>query len=70
MEVSIDVPLGWRVDGQPGSFGVQTDRLPSASAPTPFHLFLAAIGTCAGIYVLGLSEVAVDPAPHPIEALR
>ena len=34
-----------------------TDQPPmgggEASAPTPFSVFLASIGTCAGIYVLG-----------------
>jgi ribosomal protein S12 methylthiotransferase accessory factor len=36
---------------------VRTDQPPQgggeASAPTPFATFLASIGTCAGIYVLG-----------------
>jgi ribosomal protein S12 methylthiotransferase accessory factor len=32
---------------------VHTDQPPQASAPTPFATFLASIGTCAGIYVLG-----------------
>jgi putative redox protein len=27
-----------------------------ASAPTPFSVFLASIGTCAGIYVLGFCQ--------------
>jgi ribosomal protein S12 methylthiotransferase accessory factor len=28
----------------------------TGSAPTPFALFLASIGTCAGIYVLGFCQ--------------
>jgi ribosomal protein S12 methylthiotransferase accessory factor len=53
MEMVIDFPGGSRVDAHFGSFTVQTDQPPAASAPTPFALFLSSIGTCAGIYVLG-----------------
>ena len=53
MEMLIDFPGGSRVDAHFGSFTVQTDQPPAASAPTPFALFLSSIGTCAGIYVLG-----------------
>ncbi len=49
----IDFPGGSRVDAHFGSFTVPTDQPPAASAPTPFAVFLASIGTCAGIYVLG-----------------
>jgi ribosomal protein S12 methylthiotransferase accessory factor len=53
MEMVIDFPGGARVDAHFGPFTVKTDQPPSASAPTPFAVFLASIGTCAGIYVLG-----------------
>ncbi len=57
MEMEITFPGGARVDANDGSFIVQTDQPPQGggegSAPTPFALFLASIGTCAGIYVLG-----------------
>jgi ribosomal protein S12 methylthiotransferase accessory factor len=53
MEMIIDFPGGARVDAHFGPFTVATDQPPIASAPTPFALFLASIGTCAGIYVLG-----------------
>jgi ribosomal protein S12 methylthiotransferase accessory factor len=56
MEMLIDFPGGSRVDAHFGSFTVPTDQPPSASAPTPFALFLASIGTCAGIYVLGFCQ--------------
>ncbi len=49
----IDFPGGDRVDAHFGSFTVRTDQPPVASAPSPFETFLASIGTCAGIYVLG-----------------
>ncbi len=53
MEMVIDFPGGSRVDAHFGPFTVKTDQPPEASAPTPFATFLASIGTCAGIYVLG-----------------
>ena len=57
MEMEITFPDGARVDARLGPFTIQTDQ-PAAgggegSAPTPFALFLASLGTCAGIYVLG-----------------
>ena len=57
MEMVIDFPGGARVDAHFGPFTVMTDQSPQgggeSSAPTPFALFLASLGTCAGIYVLG-----------------
>lgn len=53
----IDFPGGARVDAHLGQFTVATDQPVMGggenSAPTPFATFLASIGTCAGIYVLG-----------------
>lgn len=56
MEMIIDFPGGSRVDANFGKFTVATDQPPVASAPTPFAVFLASIGTCAGIYVLGFCQ--------------
>jgi len=57
MEMVIDFPGGAKVDAHFGPFTVNTDQPPAGggenSAPTPFAVFLASIGTCAGIYVLG-----------------
>lgn len=57
MEMIIDFPGGSRVDAHFGGFTVPTDQPVQGggegSAPTPFATFLASIGTCAGIYVLG-----------------
>jgi ribosomal protein S12 methylthiotransferase accessory factor len=39
------------VDGQVGPFVIHTDQPPDSTAPTPFQLFLASIGACAGFYV-------------------
>jgi len=56
-EFIIDFPGGARVDAHFGPYTVMTDQPPSAggqgTAPAPFSIFLASIGTCAGIYVLG-----------------
>ncbi len=56
MEMIIDFPGGARVDAHVGPYTIQTDQPPVASAPTPFTLFLASMGTCAGIYVLGFCQ--------------
>ncbi len=78
----IDFPGGARVDAHFDSFTVQTDQPPDAggagAAPTPFDLFLASLGACAGIYVLGfcrqrslptedirlIEHVEIDPDTH------
>ena len=53
----IDFPGGVRVDAHFNGLHVPTDQPPAGggegAAPTPFQTFLASIGTCAGIYVLG-----------------
>lgn len=56
MEMIIDFPGGARVDAHFGPFTVKTDQPPQSSAPTPFATFLASVGTCAGIYVLGFCQ--------------
>jgi ribosomal protein S12 methylthiotransferase accessory factor len=56
MEMVIDFPGGSRVDAHFGDFTVATDQPPVARAPSPFEIFLASIGTCAGIYVLGFCQ--------------
>jgi len=60
MEMVIDFPGGAKVDAHFGTFTVNTDQPPVGggddSAPTPFATFLASIGTCAGIYVLGFCK--------------
>lgn len=66
MEMMIDFPGGARVDAHFGPFIVATDQPPQGggqgSAPTPFDTFLASLGTCAGIYVLGFCRRrGIDP---------
>lgn len=65
-EMIIDFPGGARVDAHFDGFTVATDQPPYAggqgSAPAPFSLFLASLGTCAGIYVLGFCRQRGLPA--------
>jgi putative redox protein len=57
MEMIIDFPGGARVDAHFRGHTLPTDQPASGggedSAPMPFEVFLASIGTCAGIYILG-----------------
>ncbi len=60
MEMEITFPGGARVDANFGGLSVKTDQPVqgggAGSAATPFATFLASIGTCAGIYVLGFCQ--------------
>ena len=60
MDMEITFPGGARVDAAHNGFVIKTDQPwqggGEGSAPTPFALFLASIGTCAGIYVLGFCQ--------------
>jgi ribosomal protein S12 methylthiotransferase accessory factor len=48
------------VNADVNGFTIETDQSPKSggegSAPEPFTLFLASMGTCVGIYVLGFCE--------------
>jgi ribosomal protein S12 methylthiotransferase accessory factor len=56
-EILVTLPGGRRVDARLGEHVVRTDQPRDNggedTAPSPFQLFLAAIGTCAGIFVQG-----------------
>lgn len=56
-EIIITLPHQRRVDAQVGKHVVHTDQpLDNGGedlAPSPFELFLASLGTCAGIFVQG-----------------
>jgi len=59
MEMIIDFPGGAKVDAHFNGMTVRTDQSPpggEGTAPEPFATFLASIGTCAGIYVLGFCK--------------
>jgi ribosomal protein S12 methylthiotransferase accessory factor len=57
MDIVVSFPGGKRVDAQAGPFTIATDQPVEdggeGAAPAPFTLFLASLGTCAGLYVLG-----------------
>jgi ribosomal protein S12 methylthiotransferase accessory factor len=60
MEMKIVFPGNKKVDALYNGFRISTDQ-PAFSggdgtAPAPFDLFLASLGTCAGIYVLGFCQ--------------
>jgi ribosomal protein S12 methylthiotransferase accessory factor len=65
MDMVISFPGGKRVDATFKGHTVRTDQPPQAggegSAPEPFLTFLASIGTCAGIYVLGFCQARGIP---------
>lgn len=59
-DIIITFPGGKKVDAELRGHIIKTDQGPQAggegSAPEPFALFLASIGTCAGIYVLSFCQ--------------
>jgi ribosomal protein S12 methylthiotransferase accessory factor len=60
MEMQINFPGGKRVTSTYKGFTVKTDQPKSEggddSAPEPYDLFLASIGTCAGVYIVYFCE--------------
>lgn len=88
MQIGITFPGGKRVHASTGDFTIATDQSVSSggegSAPEPYVLFLASLGTCAGIYVLGFCQsrglpteglkltqkMEWDPATHKLAQVR
>ena len=67
MEMKITFPGNLKVDAAYKGFTVETDQPMSGggdgSAPAPFDLFLASLGTCAGIFMLAfMKQRGIDPA--------
>lgn len=60
MDMKITFPGGKKVDAEYNGFTHRTDQpLPAggeSTAPSPFDLFLASLGTCAGFYVLSFCQ--------------
>jgi putative redox protein len=60
MAMEISFPGGKKVDAQFKGFTIKTDQSQKDggddTAPTPTFLFLASLGTCAGIYALNFCE--------------
>jgi ribosomal protein S12 methylthiotransferase accessory factor len=65
MDLRIHFPGNKKVHADFGGFTVATDQPRRAggdeTAPTPFDLFLASLGTCAGIYALGFCQARGIP---------
>jgi len=77
MRMQISFPGGAAVDAEYKGHVIRTDQPLSAggndSAPAPFDLFLASIGTCAGYYAFGFCQhrqLATDGLRVTLEALR
>ena len=66
MDMRIYFPGGKRVDADYKGFTIKTDQSVmnggEGKTPPPFDLFLASIGTCAGIYVLSFCQERNIPA--------
>ncbi len=60
MDMEIFFPGNVRVDARYKGFTIETDQSVQGggdgSAPAPFDLFLASIGTCAGYYVVSFLQ--------------
>ena len=65
MEYTITFPGGMRVDAHFAGMHVPTDQTPKGggegTAPTPFMMFLASLGTCTGYYVLNFCKTRDIP---------
>ncbi len=66
MEMKVCFPGNLRVDAEYKGFTIQTDQPVTGggdgSAPAPFDLFMASIGTCAGIFMLSfMKQRGIDP---------
>jgi putative redox protein len=65
-EMQVYFPGNKRVYADYKGFTIETDQPAGGggddSAPAPFDLFMASIGTCAGIYALGfMQQRGIDP---------
>jgi len=60
MDMLIRLGKGMKVTAEFDNFSISTDQPPASggdgSAPTPFQLFMAALGTCAGVYIASFCQ--------------
>jgi putative redox protein len=66
MEMKVYFPGNLRVDAEYKGFTIQTDQPVTGggdgTAPAPFDLFIASLGTCAGIFMLSfMKQRGIDP---------
>jgi ribosomal protein S12 methylthiotransferase accessory factor len=76
MEMKIEFPGGQKVNALFNGYQVKTDQSTQnggdGTAPEPFSVFLASIGTCTGIYILrfcqerniNIENLALTLKPH------
>ncbi|MCE1252982.1 MAG: OsmC family protein [Anaerolineae bacterium] len=87
MEFIVDFPGGLKVDARFDDFTVSSDQPANNggdnSAPSPFLIFLASIGNCAGFYVLSfckkhdlpvegvrvIERTSTNPTTHMVESI-
>jgi ribosomal protein S12 methylthiotransferase accessory factor len=74
MDIDVTFPGGKRVDARIGELVIRTDQSVAhggqGSAPEPFALFLASLGTCAGLYVVGFCQARGIPTDDLRVTLR
>ena len=76
MKMDIGFPGGVAVEARFGAHVVRTDQpapLGGGSAPSPFDLFLASLGTCAGFYALRFCQerqIPTEGLGATLEAVR
>jgi ribosomal protein S12 methylthiotransferase accessory factor len=65
LEITVTHGGGKKVDAAVNGFTIHTDQSPrgggEGSAPEPFTLFLSALATCAGIYVMSFCQTRSIP---------
>lgn len=63
--IKVFFPGGKRVDAEINGMTVHTDQYPEqggdGTAPEPFEIFLASLGTCAGVYALDFCRTREIP---------
>jgi len=68
MDMIINFPGGKKVDAKYKDFTIKTDQPEhvggDGSAPEPFSLFVASIGTCTGVYVLNFCQKRKIPTEN------
>jgi len=68
VEIKISFPGGKKVNAEINGMVIKTDQPVKyggeGSAPSPFEHFLASVGTCAGIFILGFCTERKIPAEN------
>jgi ribosomal protein S12 methylthiotransferase accessory factor len=74
MDMKISFPGGKKVDADYKGLTIKTDQSiregGEGSAPEPFSLFIASIGTCTGVYVLSFCQKRKIPTDNIFLLLR